>query len=61
MNDETYEAYNEYLTKTYNWNRLNELGIETQKPEMSEELISALGDKKDLLTDKGLIALHNKK
>ena len=61
MNDETYEAYNEYLTKTYNWNRLNELGIETQKPEMSEELISALGDKKDLLTDEGLIALHNKK
>ncbi len=59
MDSDTYNLYNNYLTKTYDWYRLEELGIKTAKPTMCQELINALGEKMSLLTDEGLKLLHN--
>ena len=66
MDDKSFDAYNEYLTDTYRWLRLNELGISSQTPRLTYRLQTEAGGVSeyitqeivDKLTFEGLIKLH---
>lgn len=65
MSDESYNQYNKYLTDTYDYLRLKELGIEITKPELSGTFTTKTGsiipqDELNLLTMEGLTALNAK-
>lgn len=61
MTDSTYESYNTYLTKVYNWLRLKELGIETTEPVLKNILVNSnLSDEAlEMLSREGLTAISN--
>ena len=66
MDEKSFDAYNEYLTDTYRWLRLNELGISSQTPHLTYRLQTEAGGVSeyipqeivDKLTFEGLIKLH---
>lgn len=45
MSDDSYKEYSKYLSDTYTYHRLNELGVHTAKPELSKTLKWADVDK----------------
>ena len=59
MSDKTYTKYNEFLTKTYQYLRLKELGIETAPPVFSDKSLSE--EALRLLSPEGLLEISARK
>ena len=66
MDDKSFDAYNQYLTDTYKWLRLQELGFSSPAPKLTYNLQTEVGgvvmdipkDIVDKLTFEGLMKLH---
>ena len=65
MDKNSYTRYNEYLSATYDYLRLQELGITVIKPELTGEFKTITGEilsqeQLDMLSMEGLTALYRK-